>query len=121
MPLPSTFSLEYDSIPTTRNYSAPYLDIGRSSNDRILIGQYAKAGTNGIILYSGSQTNKPLSGTSTLNSVNKYVFTFDGSDYTIARDSTSMSVTGVGIHLDKIIHIESGLGGSLSNIKVKPL
>lgn len=121
--LPSgAFKLEYDSITTTRSSgSTPYLDIGRGTNDRLLIGQYARSGTCGLILYTGTQTNKPLPSVSELNTVNHYTFTYDGSDYTIDRNGESMTVTGVGIHFDKIIHIEGGSGGSLQYIKVKPL
>ena len=115
------FTVEYDSIPYNRNASAPYLTIGRDTNDRILIGQYARAGTNGLILYTESQTNKPLPNNSTLNTINHYTFTYNGTDYTIDRDGENMTVTGVGIHLDKILIVMGGDGGELENIKLKPL
>lgn len=115
------FTLEYDAMQTTRDNSASYLDIGRSSNDRILVGQWARAGANGLILYTGSQANHPLPNNTTLNVWNHFTFTYDGSDYKIDRDGENITVTGVGIHLDKIIHIENGYAGKIKNIKVKPL
>jgi hypothetical protein len=123
VPLPNgAFTLEYDSIPTTRSTgSTPYLDIGSGTNNRILIGQYARAGTCGIITYTGTQTNYPLPSVSELNTVNHYTFTYDGSNYKIDRNGENITVNGVGITFTKIIHIEGGSGGSLQYIKVKPL
>jgi hypothetical protein len=97
------------------------LDIGSGTNNRILIGQYARAGTCGIITYTGTQTNYPLPSVSELNTVNHYTFTYDGSNYKIDRNGENITVNGVGITFTKIIHIEGGSGGSLQYIKVKPL
>ena len=115
------FTVEYDGLQTTRDNSASYLLISRGTNDRILIGQYARAGTNGIILYTGSQANHPLPNNTTLNAWNHFTFTYDGSDYKIDRDGENITVTGVGIHLDKVLSVENGYAGKLKNIKVKPL
>ena len=122
IPLPSHFSLEYVIKQTDSNKSVPYLDIGASSNNRILVGQYAKAGTNGLITYTGSQTNYPYSSNPTVNQDNTVHFTYDGTDYNYWLNSlTPMTVPDKGITLSKLIHIEGGQGAYLKNIKIKPL
>ena len=115
------FKLEYDSTPTSRDSSCPYLDIGRSSNDRLLVGQYARAGGNGIIIYQTSSTIHGLPNNSSLNAVNHYTFIYGGSNYKIDRDGENLTVTSTGVHFDKIIHVEGGGGGTLTNIKVHKL
>lgn len=123
VPLPNVpFKVEYDGLQITRDNSASYIDVGRSSNDRILIGQWIRTGLNGIICYTSSgQTNHQLPSNTSLNTWHHFTFTYDGTDYKIDRDGESLNITGVGIHLDKIIHIERGGGGKLKNIRVKPL
>lgn len=119
--LPSHFQLEYDVTPTTRNASAPYLDIGSGTNNRALVGQYARAGTNGVITYTGSQANHPHSNVTTLDTVNSIKFVYTGGDYTYSLNDVPMTVANVNISFSKIIHIESGAGGSLTNIRVTKL
>ena len=121
--LPSApFSLEYVLKQTNSNASVPYIDIGASSNNRMLVGQYARAGTNGLITYTGTQTNYPYTSNPTLNQDNSVHFTYDGSDYKYwLNDLSPMTVSDKGITLSKIIHSESGSGGYIKNIKVKPL
>lgn len=124
IPLPSHFSLEYVLKQTDSNKSVPYLDIGASSNNRMLVGQYARAGTNGLITYTGSQTNYPYSTNPTVNQENTIHFTYDGTNYTYWLNSlTPMTVSDKGVTLSKLIHIESGGSSSnyLKNIKIKPL
>lgn len=116
--LPEHFQLEYDITPTTRSYSAPYLDIGSASNNRALIDQYARAGTNGIITYTGSPSNHPHSDLTILNSVNAIKFIYTGGDYIYSLNDVSMTVANANITFSKIIHIEGGGGGRLTNIKV---
>ena len=108
-------------MQTTRDLSAPYLDIGRSTNDRLLIGQYARGGANGLILYNVSSGVYPLPSNTILNAWNHFTFSYDGTDYKIDRDGENITVSGTGIHFDKIIHIERGNGGKLKNIKVHKL
>lgn len=121
--LPSApFSLEYVIKQTNSNASVPYIDIGASSNNRMLVGQYARAGANGLITYTGSQTNYPYTSNPILNQDNIVHFIYDGSDYTYwLNDLSPMTVSDKGVSLSKIIHVESGSGGSLRNIKVKSL
>lgn len=121
--LPSApFSLEYVLKQTNSNASVPYIDIGASSNNRMLVGQYARAGTNGLITYTPSQTNYPYTSNPILNQDNIVHFIYDGSDYTYwLNDLSPMTVSDKGITLSKIIHSESGSGGYIKNIKVKPL
>ena len=119
--LPSHFQLEYDVTPTTRNASAPYLDIGSGTNNRALVGQYARTGTNGVITYTGSQTNHPHSNVTTLDTVNNIKFVYNGGDYTYSLNDNPMTVSNANISFSKIIHIESGGGGSLTNIRVTKL
>ena len=122
IPLPSHFSLEYVMKQTDSNNSAPYLDIGASSNNRMLVGQYARAGTNGLIVYKSSSTNYSYSSNPTFNQENTVHFTYDGTDYTYWLNSlTPMTVSDKGVTLSKLIHIEGGNGGYLKNIKIKPL
>ena len=121
--LPSApFSLEYVIKQTNSSASVPYIDIGASSNNRMLVGQYARAGANGLITYTGSQTNYPYTSNPILNQDNIVHFIYDGSDYTYwLNDLSPMTVSDKGVSLSKIIHVESGAGGSLRNIKVKSL
>ena len=122
IPLPSHFSLEYVLKQTDSSKSVPYLDIGDSTNNRMLVGQYARAGTNGLITYTGSQTNYPYSSNPTFNQENTINFTYDGTDYTYwLNDLTPMTVSDKGVTLSKLIHIEGGYGGYLKDIKIKPL
>ena len=122
IPLPSTFELEYVIKQTNSNASAPYLDIGDSSNNRMLVGQYARAGTNGIITYTGTQNNYPYSSNTILNQDNIIHFKYDGTNYVYwLNDGAPMTISDKGILLSKLIHIEGGGGGTLKNIKVKAL
>ena len=121
IPLPNHFSLEYVLKQTNSSQSAPYLDIGDSTNNRMLIGQYARAGTNGLITYLSTTTNYPYSSNPTLNQENTIHFTYDGTDYTYwLNDLTPMTVSDKGVTLSKLIHIEGGYGGYLKDIKIKP-
>ena len=119
--LPNYFQLEYDITPTSRSASAPYLDIGSGTNNRALVGQYARAGTNGVITYTGSQTNHPHSDLTILNEVNTIKFVYTGGDYTYSLNDSPMTVANANISFSKIIHIEGGRGGSLTNIRVTKL
>ena len=87
----------------------------------MLIGQFARAGGNGLIIYQTSSTTYALPNISTLNAVNHYEFTYDGSNYTIDRNGENMTIQSKGIHFDKIIHVEGGPGGTLTNIRVHKL
>ena len=125
IPLPTTFTLEYIQKQFSTTYSVPYLDIGDSTNNRMLIGQYAKAGTNGIIVYKGSQTNHPYGTNIPLNQDNMIWFKYDGTKYYYKlNDGTVMEVADANVTLSKLIHVE-GAGGNtgnyLKNIKIKPL
>ena len=122
IPLPSTFELEYVIKQTNSNASVPYLDIGDSSNNRMLVGQYTRAGANGIITYTGTQDSYPYSSNPTLNQDNTFHFKYDGTNYVYwLNDGTPMTISDKEILLSKLIHIESGAGGTLKNIKVKAL
>ena len=122
IPLPSHFSLEYILKQTNSNSSVPYLDIGDSTNNRMLVGQYARAGSNGLIVYKSSSTNYAYGSNPTLNQENSIHFTYDGTDYTYwLNDLTPMTVSDKGVTLSKLIHVEPGVGGYLKNIKIKPL
>ena len=124
VPLPSTFELEYVIKQTNSNAGVPYLDIGDSSNNRMLVGQYARAGTNGIITYTGTQNNYPYSSNPTLNQDNTIHFKYDGTNYVYwLNDGTPMTISDKGILLSKLIHIEGGGNSNnlLKDIKVKAL
>ena len=123
VPLPSApFSLEYLLTQTRRDWGVPYIDIGDSSNNRMLIGQYARAGTNGIIVYKGSQTNHPYGTDTLLNQDNTIYFAYDGTQYTYKlNNGTPMTVADAGVTFTKIIHSEGGDGGTIRNVKVKQL
>ena len=122
IPLPSHFSLEYVLKQTDSSKSVPYLDIGDSTNNRMLVGQYARAGGNGLIVYKSSSTTYAYSTNPTVNQENTAHFTYDGTDYTYWLNSlTPMTVSDKGVTLTKLIHIENGAGGYLKNIKIKPL
>ena len=122
--LPSTFHLSYLlQQDSSRSYSAPYLVIGENSNSRLLIGQYAKAGTNGIIAYKPSSTNFPF-GTNTLVAPNENLIEFEygGGNYTYSLNGSSMTVTNQNISLDKLLYVEtSNEVCYIKNIKIKPL
>ena len=124
VPLPSTFELEYVIKQTDSNAGVPYLDIGDSSNNRMLVGQYARAGTNGIITYTGTQNNYPYSSNPTVNQDNTIHFKYDGTNYVYwLNDGTPMTISDKGILLSKLIHIEGGGNSNnwLKNIKIKAL
>ena len=122
IPLPSHFSLEYVMKQTDSSKSVPYLDIGDSTNNRMLVGQYARAGGNGLIVYKSSSTTYAYSTNPTVNQENTVHFTYDGTDYTYWLNSlTPMTVSDKGVTLTKLIHVENGAGGYLKNIKIKPL
>lgn len=121
--LPSApFSLEYIIKQTNSNYSIPYLDIGDSTNNRMLVGQYARAGTNGLIIYKSTSTTHSYGTNPTLNQDNTIYFRYDGSNYYYKLNNGSeMTVADANVTLSKLIHIEGGQGGTLKNIKVKAL
>ena len=120
--LPSHFSLEYIIKQTDSSKSVPYLDIGDTTNNRMLVGQYARAGGNGLIVYKSSSTTYAYTSNPTLNQDNTVHFTYDGTDYTYwLNDLTPMTVSDKGVTLTKLIHIEAAWGGYLKNIKIKPL
>ena len=124
IPLPTTFTLEYIINQKSSSWSVGYLDIGDSSNNRILVGQYAKAGTNGLIDYKGSQIH-PYSTNPTLNTDNTIWFKYDGTKYYYKlNNGTVMEVADAGVTLTKLIHVEGAGGDSgnyVKNIKIKPL
>ena len=120
--LPTHFTLEYVIKQTNSSYSVPYLDIGDSTNNRLLIGQYARAGANGIIVYKSGQTNHPYSTNPTFNTENTVWFKYDGTKYYYKlNNGVVMEVADANVTLTKLIHSESGDGGYLKNIKIKPL
>ena len=121
--LPSApFSLEYIIKQTDSSKSVPYLDIGDSTNNRMLVGQYARAGGNGLIVYKSTSTTYAYTSNPTLNQENTIHFTYDGTNYNYwLNDLTPMTVSDKGVTLSKLIHIEAAWGGYLKNIKIKPL
>ena len=123
--LPSTpFTLEYTLKQGATNNGVPYLDIGNASNNRMLVGQYARAGGNGLIIYKSSSTTHTYSTNPTTNQDNTVWFKADGSKYYYKlNDGVVMEVADAGITLSKIIHIEAGGSSSnyIKNIKVKAL
>lgn len=121
--LPSVpFTLEFIIKQTDTSSSVPYLDIGASTNNRMLVGQYARAGGNGLIVYKSSSTTHAYGTNPTVNTDNTIWFKADGTKYYYKLNNGSvMEVTDANVTLSKLIHIESGNGGTLSNIKVKPL
>ena len=122
IPLPSHFSLEYVLKQTNSSYSAPYLDIGDSNNNRMLVGQYARAGGNGLIVYKSTSTTYAYTSNPTFNQENTIHFTYDGTNYTYWLNSlTPMTVSDKGVTLTKLIHMEGASGGYIKNIKIKPL
>ena len=122
VPLPTHFTLEYLIKQTNTNASVPYLDIGDSSNNRILVGQYARAGTNGIIIYGSSTTNHPYSSNPIVNQENSIYFKYDGTKYYYAlNDGAIMEIADANVTLTKLIHVEGGDGGYLKNIKIKAI
>ena len=124
IPLPSHFSLEYVLKQGATNSGMPYLDIGDSSSDRMLVGQYARAGGNGLIIYKPSSTTYAYGTNPTTNQENTIYFTYDGTNYSYSlNNGTALVVTDKGVTLSKLIHIEGGGSSSnyLKNIKIKPL
>ena len=123
--LPSTpFTLEYTLKQGATGSSVPYLDIGNASNNRMLVGQYARAGGNGLIIYKSSSTTHSYSTNPTTNQDNIVWFKADGSKYYYKlNDGVVMEVADAGITLSKIIHIEACASSSnyIKNIKVKAL
>lgn len=124
IPLPSNFSLQFDFKTTSRDYSSPYLLVGADNTHKILLGQYARAGGNGLITYNGSTsgTTHNLS-TSQLNIDITFLFTYDGNKYSITDGTNSIDVTAIsGISLTKLLsNSDGGSGGTIKNIKIKPL
>lgn len=125
IPLPNgAFQLEYNSKQGTNSSSMPYLDIGNASNDRMLVGQYARAGGNGLIVYKSSNTTYSYPTNIQLNTENNIKFIYTGSEYQYSLNNGSvMTVSDQNITLAKLIHIESGGNSNnwLKNIKIKPL
>ena len=121
--LPSVpFTLEYIIKQTDTSKSVPYLDIGDASNNRILVGQYARAGSNGLIIYKSSSTTHAYGTNTTVNADNTVWFKADGTKYYYKLNNGSvMEVNDANVTLSKLIHVESGAGGTLKNIKVKAL
>ena len=125
IPLPSTpFSIEYIVKQGNTNNSVPYMDIGNSSNDRMLIGQYAKAGANGLIIYKSTSTTHAYGTNTTPNQENTIWFSYDGSNYNYKlNNGTVMTIPDASVTLAKLIHIEpcGTTSNYLKNIKVKAL
>ena len=122
IPLPNHFTLEYILKQTNTSSSVPYLDIGNASNDRMLVGQYARAGSNGLIVYKSSSTTHAYGTNTTPNQDNTIWFKWDGTKYYYKLNTGNvMEVSNANVTLSKLIHIEAGIGGSLRNIKIKPL
>ena len=125
VPLPNnSFSLEYLIKQGATNSGMPYLDIGDSSSDRMLVGQYARAGGNGLIIYKPSSTTYAYGTNPTTNQENTIYFTYDGTNYSYSlNNGTALVVSDKGVTLSKLIHIEGGGSSSnyLKNIKIKPL
>ena len=120
--LPTHFTLEYVLKQTNSNYSAPYVDIGDSTNNRMLVGQYARAGANGLVIYKSSSTTHTYSTNPTLNQENTIWFKYDGTKYYYKlNNGTVMEVADANVTLTKLIHSETASGGYLKNIKIKPL
>ena len=115
------FTISYLLNPTNRSISAPYITIGDSDNDRMLVGQYARAGTNGLIIYKGSQTNLPHDSLTTLNADNLISFTYDGTDYIYSLNGVSKTFSNYNVTLNKLLHYQADYGGTIRNIKIKPL
>ena len=102
----------------------PYLDIGNDSNDRMLVGQFARTGRNGLIVYKSSQTTHSYQTNIQINTENNIKFIYTGSEYQYSLNNGSvMTVPDQNITLAKLIHIEGGGNSNnwLKNIKIKPL
>ena len=122
VPLPSHFTLEYVIKQNNANTSAPYIDIGDSTNNRMLIGQYARAGTNGLIIYKSTSTNHAYSTNTSVGQENTIWFKYDGTKYYYKlNNGPVMEVADAEVTLTKLIHKESSGEGYLKNIKIKPL
>ena len=124
VPLPSTFTLTYILKQGASNYSSPYLDIGDSTNNRMLVGQYARAGGNGLIVYKTSSTTYAYSTNIPTNQENIISFTYDGTNYSYSlNNGTPLVVEDKGVTLTKLIHQEGATTQSnyIKNIKIKPL
>ena len=124
IPLPSHFTLEYALKQVQTNGAVPYLDIGDSTNNRMLVGQYARAGANGLIIYKSSSTTHAYGTNPTVNADNTIWFKYDGTKYYYKlNDGTVMEVADADVTLTKLIHVQGGDGTSnyLKNIKIKPL
>ena len=122
--LPSTFTLEYVLKQGNSSYSSPYIDIGDSTNNRMLIGQYTRAGLNGLIVYKSSSTNYQYSTNIPVGQENLISFSYDGTDYTYSlNNGTPMVVSDKGITLSKLMHQEGANTTSnyIKDIKIKPL
>lgn len=125
VPLPNnSFSLEYLIKQGASSSGMPYLDIGNSSSDRMLVGQYARAGGNGLIVYKSSSTTHAYGTNPTANQENTIWFKYDGTKYYYKlNNGTIMEVADANVTLSKLIHIEAGGSSSnyIKNIKIKPL
>ena len=124
IPLPSHFTLEYAIKQADASSSVPYLDIGYSSSNRMLVGQYARAGGNGLIVYKSSSTTHAYSTTVIANVEHTIWFKYDGTKYYYKLDNgTVMEVADANVTLSKLIHVEgAGYGQNyLKNIKIKLL
>ena len=100
------------------------MDIGASSNNRILVGQYKADGTNGLIVYKSTSTQYAHNDKTALSpTVNKIKFHYNGGDYTYTLNNVDKTVSNQSITLSKLIHIEGGSSSSniLRNIKIKAL
>ena len=93
----------------------PYLDIGASTNNRMLVGQYARTGGNGLIVYKSSSTTYAYSTNINLNQNNIIHFEYSGTEYKYSlNNGTVMTVQDKDVTMTKLIHIEGG--GSSQNI-----
>ena len=116
------FQIEFDFQPLSRTNSSLYIDFGTNTNNRILFGQLAQAGTNGALIYkNGNGTNKYFQSNTNLNVWNHFTFKYDGSNYIISRDNLTITTSDYNISFDKLIHVEGSPNGKLTNIKVHKL
>ena len=125
VPLPNgAFEVQYNSFQASSSASVPYIDIGDSTNNRMLIGQYARAGGNGLIVYKSSSTTHAYSQNIVTNQENTIVFKYTGTGYEYSlNNGTAMTVADAGVTLTKLIHVESVNSdvNYIENIKIKPL
>lgn len=90
----------------------------------MLVGQYARAGGNGLIIYKSTQTTHAYSTNITTGVEHTIWFKYDGTKYYYKVDSgTVMEVADAGVTLSKLIHQEESATSNnyIRNVKVKSL